>query len=217
MSMNLDAAMYNRCLKRYKELAEDSSFVKNIPFRHGVFGGAVRSWFLGRKPRDIDIAIECSTEELNGLLTNTEHTRNSFGGTKIQGNIEIDVWPLSETWNLQNEKVMPTFENLASFASLNVDCLVLEVGIGAKLISRGFIKALLDGVVEINYKPNPSPASNALRGLRLCNTLKFRPGPMLKEYALEHLDLRNIPELCKKYGEPSEQYVRMVEELLENR
>lgn len=213
--MNLENVMRKKCAKEYEILVKHSSFLKNIPFRHGVFGGALRSWFFDKKPRDIDIAVDCSLRDFNIMASQIEHTRNSFGGIKILGDIEIDVWPLSETWNLQHKNVYSTFENLARFASFNVDCVVLEIGSSYRLIDMGFTKGLVDGFVEINYEPNPLPASNALRGLRLCYNLNLKPGKMLRKYVTEHLTENNISELCKKYNEPSDKYLRMLKGLQE--
>jgi hypothetical protein len=188
--------------KKYIELMCESKVMYSMTYPHAVFGGAVRSWIRGREPRDIDIAVDCTKDQLLSLVEGlgVELNRNRFGGLKVQdGPLTYDLWPIAETCALVNANVQPTFENLLRHGSFNVDCIILEVDEIMKLRDFGYFDAIKNGFVEVNYEPNPMPAANALRGLRLCNQLDLNPGKSLISLVHQHINDKNRPILEKKY------------------
>lgn len=174
-----------------------------------MFGGSVRAWMTGRTPRDIDIAVDCNKEHLleivEGITDNIEENR--FGGLKVKEpltNLEYDLWPLSSTWNLIDAKVPFTFENLARYASFNVDCIVVicEPLSGVRIFDYGFVDAMVKGAVEVNYEPNPIAPFNALRGLKIAAQYNLKAGQSLKDYVAKYLPegpKRDV--VARKYSE----------------
>lgn len=179
-------------MKQFKELKATSKFLHSVKYPMGVFGGAARSWYRNTTPRDVDIAIDCTSEELEELIIKSKlsFTVNSFGGFKFYDCVSFDVWPLMETWTLRRVNAEFTFESLARFGSLNVDCLVYDCK-RDEIIDRGYFNAINTGFVEINYHANPHAPANALRGLRLCKQLGLKAGESLKEYVKEHITDKN--------------------------
>jgi hypothetical protein len=204
---------YPKEVEGYLKLLSSNSLLKSIHYPHGVFGGAVRSWIVGRKPRDIDIAVECEPYQLQELVGDRAHTTNRFGGYKlVEGGVTFDLWPLCETWALKNAGVEFTFENLARYASYNIDCIVLTNVM--ETIDLGFSKAIQDGFVEVNYEPNPIAAYNAIRGLRLCKTYGLKAGKSLKAYFTKYVTEQKLPILLEKYREQYEEEPDDILELL---
>src|SRR5687767_661739 len=67
--------------------------------RPSMVGGLVRDAVLGRRPRDLDIVVECSEGALQQLMGLYPHRRNSFGGYKVEiAGLELDVWTVKSTW-----------------------------------------------------------------------------------------------------------------------
>jgi hypothetical protein len=187
------------------KLIKTSPLVRSIQYSYGVFGGAVRSWITGRKPRDIDIAINCERFQLEELLEDFKSEQNRFGGFKLNENgVIFDMWPLNETWALKNAQVDFTFDNLARYASYNLDCIVLTDSL--ETIDIGYSKAMKEGFVEVNYEPNPIAMYNALRGLRLCKVYNLKAGQSLKDYVVKYVDTDTKKFIVEKkyrdqYGE----------------
>ena len=209
-------------MRKFLRLLDNSKLVKDMPFTYGIFGGAVRSWILGRDPRDIDIAVDCTQEQLTeyilDVVSDKNLSSNRFGGFKFKdAGYEFDMWPLAETWAIKNEKIEPTFENLSRYASFNADCIVMEVSRNKciPLHDFGFAEAANSGIVEVNYAPNPIAPYNAMRGLRICKTYNWKPGKSLLEYVKEHVNEKNKPILelryKKSYGEEIGDLWKMVE------
>ena len=150
----------------------------------GAWGGAARDYYFGREPRDVDIAVDCTEEELFSKFPGAN--KNRFGGLKIKDTIDFDLWPLASTWNIKVAKLQPTFENLASLGPYNADCLVLTHD--GKLIDKGFLDCLRTKMLEVNFELNPHPQHNILRGLRIMDRLGIMPGASFANYVIRHRD-----------------------------
>jgi len=184
-----------------EKLVAHQKLLDSISYPIGIFGGAVRSWLTGLSPRDIDIAVDCSQEELNTLVSKISpgSSLNRFGGYKVsQESGDYDLWALGETWAIKNAGVSPTFENLAVTASFNADCLVYTRD---GLLDKGWEQARSSGILEINYLPNPYPFFNALRGIKMCNKYRLKPSELFKQYVKHNLPEFKVHGAAKLYRE----------------
>lgn len=90
----------------------------------GIFGGAVRDWWLGKTPKDIDIVI--STPDFEGLCERSSVIKpidyNKFGGTvvKLDG-ITFDLWELSNTYSFKRGHFSSSWKNLVKSVPFNTD------------------------------------------------------------------------------------------------
>lgn len=86
----------------HRSLHELPTLVKQIMFlQEGYLVGSGCEWFLDRSPdaklpKDFDVMIE-PDHYMNAcqLIGTREFKLNSFGGLKILGEIEIDMWPMT--------------------------------------------------------------------------------------------------------------------------
>src|SRR6266852_4854476 len=81
-----------------------------------VFGGVLRDLVLygpAKRPRDIDIVVDCSPDDLRSWLSSFPFQETRFGGLRIHfRKWSFDIWPLRNTWAFAAGHMEATFENL---------------------------------------------------------------------------------------------------------
>lgn len=156
-----------------------------------IFGGAVRDIAIfGRaaRPRDIDLVVgDIDGEELASVLAPFVRKKTRFGGLRlvVQG-VQVDIWPLSETWAFRNRLVNHIeFSRLPETTFLNVDAVAVEL-IGCllkpgEIYSKGFFEGIRNRVIDVNFAINPYPEKVVVRSLSLARRIEFSVGPRLAE------------------------------------
>lgn len=193
----------NLTYSKYSKFRLQSPILKSLKCDKAIFGGAVRSWSLDKAPRDIDIAVDMEKEELLERFPGVK--QNKFGGLKLSENgIEIDIWPLKETWTLKDAGLEPTFHNMAKTASFNTDCIIFLItrdgsAIFHEVLDYGFKDAMEQGLLKVNYPNNPAHMHNALRGFRQAQNLGLEFGDCFLKYFRDNVKYLDIAQ--KKYEE----------------
>lgn len=166
-----------------------------------ILGGAVRDWFVGKPPRDIDIVVNCIPSKLDFILK-YKGKKNVFGGfkVKIEG-VEFDIWSLESTWALKNDnnflKRLPT---LPKTVFLNIDAVGYCSDINL-IYENGFLQAMTDKKLDIVYEPNPYPFFCVSKAL--CSLIKYdlETTDNLKNYIANQKDRGYTKKSFDKYNE----------------
>src|SRR5574338_211336 len=101
-----DSDLRNKILDRWKELKNLSQDINFLISRLettsnngiGIFGGAVRDWWLNKTPKDIDIVID--TEYFQDVISCFSSPKdNAFGGYvfEIDG-VVFDIWNFQDSY-----------------------------------------------------------------------------------------------------------------------
>lgn len=186
-----------------------------------LFGGTLRSLLMARlfnkpflrRPRDLDIVVDGnSVDSLKEKVQEYLIRQTRFGGLKLErGRFEFDVWPLSRTWAIEQDKtIASSFHSLPLTTFLNLEAIAVDLWVKpgkARLIYSGddqFFEGLLDTTIEVNREENPFPALCIVRSLSLAYSTGFRIGPRLAKYLSVHRETVSDQELeftqKKHYG-----------------
>jgi hypothetical protein len=158
-----------------------------------VFGGMVRDMVLNPPSAfdsDVDLVVDADVLSIAECLKTFGPAINRFGGYRITlGTRTIDVWALDRTWAFQAGYVEGgRFQDLVQTTFFNWDAAVYELGEGILHCREGYFESLRSRVLEINLEPNPNPAGNVLRALRLAMSGEAKLGTHLTDYVLRFLE-----------------------------
>ena len=204
-------ALLRRQLSRF--LVERSPW--KVPFREIIdifrrkewkavlFGGVPRDLVLygpSKRPRDVDIVVDCPFQELSSALASYAVQRTRFGGFKIAfGKWSFDIWSLRNTWAFANGYMDPTFDNLPKTTFFNVEAIAAQFNTSPRkrrsLYSFGFSEAISSRVLDINFEPNPFPQLCIIRGLVTAARHRFLLSPRLANYILEQASRTKIADI----------------------
>lgn len=169
-----------------------------------VFGGFARDILLGppgSRPRDIDLVVGTSAEELRSQCTDLIVGQNRFGGLKLRvADWPIDIWAAEDTWAL---RMFPgKFRGLSDLPKttfFNIESVLISVSpdnTGPRaVLEHGFVNSILNRVLEVNFAENPFPALCVVRSFYISLKLNFALGPQLCHYLTEarrKLSLREV-------------------------
>lgn len=154
-------------------------------YLYGIVGGYVRDNVLGYKYRDIDIAVKCSSKDLDRIMTPLSQTtsdgfdiiRNGLGGYKIQkeGCVCVDIWPLEETVTLRDVSD-PSFSQLAMSTYLTINSIVISFR-GLKFecyVDAGFSESILNQEIGLKQSHNPRKGICVNRAISVAKKTGFR-------------------------------------------
>jgi hypothetical protein len=169
------------------------------------FGGVLRDLVLygpSKRPRDVDIVVDCSSEDLSSALASFPFQRTRFGGLRIPfRKWSFDIWPLRSTWAFAAGHMNATFENLPRTTFFNIEAVAVQFNTRPRkkrsLYSFGFAKAISTRVLDINFEPNPFPQLCIIRGLLTAVCHGFLLSPRLARYMLEQGDRTEIAEIMQ--------------------
>lgn len=179
-------------LQRLEEISKSSPRLRNFfgilkkvnDDKFAVFGGAVRDWYLGRKPKDIDIVLDCSSDIVTMLADNFKHKKSQFDGYQFEiDGINLDIWRLEDSWYFkQGNKhfvIQPSWPNLICSTPFYMDAvLVFKNG---RVLQNLFYKDMADKVIELQNSVNKNPKLFiAQRALRFKSKYGFKIGPVLQ-------------------------------------
>lgn len=151
---------------------------KNI----GVFGGAIRDWYLCRKPKDIDIVLDCQPEILNRLASNFKYIKTQFDGYQFEvDDLKFDIWRLQDAWFFQKGHADISWLNLVHSAPFNIDTVLVRLD--GQTYDLGFSTAIFRREIELNNPINKDPKLYIVqRALRFKEKYGFSLGPKLVKF-----------------------------------
>jgi hypothetical protein len=177
-----------------------------------VFGGVLRDLVLygpAKRPRDVDIVVDCFPDDLATWLSEFPFQRTRFGGFRIQHRKwSFDIWSLKDTWAFKHGHMAATFENLPKTTFFNIEAIAAQLNSPPRrkrrLYSFGFTKAISSRILDINFEPNPFPQLCIIRGLLTAARHRLLVSPRLAEYMTQNADRTEIAEIVrvqfKHYG-----------------
>ncbi len=179
-------------LQKLEEISKSSPRLRNFfgilkkvdNDKLAIFGGAVRDWYLGKKPKDIDIVLDCSPDIISMLASNFKHKKSQFDGYQLEiDGINLDVWRLEDSWCFKqgndNFATRPSWYNLVCSTPFYMDAvLVFKSGL---VLQNGFYEAMDNKVIELQSSVNKNPKLFIVqRAFRFKEKYKFEIGPALQ-------------------------------------
>ena len=160
-----------------------------------LFGGTLRDLMLrgpSTEPRDVDVVVDTSVDELTRLFADILVRKTRFGGLHLNARgWMIDVWPLSETWAFRELNVgSGDFEALTRTTFLNVEAATVDLGRrpgGRRVYACGFFEAVKTRTLDINLEENPFPQLAAIRALITASALNYGMSTRLAKYVAHYL------------------------------
>ena len=121
--------------------------------RVGIVGGAVRDWFTGRQPRDLDVVADATQDELDSIISlagATLGSRTRLGGRSLTfGSLKVDAWSLSASWGFRHDRsIAPSLENLPTTAFLTADAIVVDAENG-ETFDAGFFDCFVRRELDV--------------------------------------------------------------------
>jgi len=212
--MSRTSDLVKKTLAKYKELknsSEELNFFCNrleTTSNNGIalFSGAVRDWYLGYEPKDIDFVID--TPYFKDMITGIwpDYNQNSFGGYVFDFNgIVIDIWNLKDTFALKSQNVDATFLTLAKYASFNLDSMVIKLN--GESFEYGFWDALDSKVISINNPKFRDDKKAAIRALKMKKKYSFDLSKELNDLIANNLSVSEISDVDDSYCPPTIQNI----------
>jgi nucleoside-specific outer membrane channel protein Tsx len=126
-----------------------------------IFGGVIVD-FLNRDSnhRDIDIVVECLTEDHLEELKKYQFQRNSFGGFKIKiDNLNIDLWLLKKTWAITRNNYLnfDLYKLLPSTSFFSSTAIIYSIREKKLYYKDSFIQFIENKKIDIIFEDNPYP------------------------------------------------------------
>lgn len=170
-------------------------------FDTAILGGAVRDVFHRKEPNDIDCVVDASSNDLEALMRAYAPKRNAFGGFRIPGKPEIDVWALRDSWGIRHAEISdPSFYHLIETVPFDVDSLALQLT-DSRIISFGYFEAMQKKEMEVLYPPVAFPAKYIARAMYLRKRYSLTWGPALQAYVRETGVTSEVTRILKdRYG-----------------
>ncbi len=172
-----------------------------------IVGGAIRSIYKDREPRDIDIIVKDSVENvLSALSNNVSISKNYFGGYKINfTGIIVDIWDFESHWAFKSGLLSPEEKNLAESCFFDFDALVyspannyLNIDHFRHSIESNTIDFIKND--ETYIKSNPGNLTNVLRAIIAASDFNLKFSSAVTSYIKSFLEKNNFTSLkeCEK-------------------
>lgn len=168
-------------------LKEDSQIAQLLNTVSGfgsslILGGAIRDWFFGNPPKDIDIVVDCPASKLEAL-NEYSNKKNKFGGHKLTvGKTDFDIWSWEHSWALMNNpKFNRGLETITQAVFFNMDAIGYRLDTG-EVVDNGFKAALESKTLDIVYEPNPFPFLQVSKALIMLKKYGLAPSVKLRSY-----------------------------------
>src|ERR1019366_6331226 len=147
-----------------------------------ILGGAIRDWFFGNPPKDIDIVVDCPASKLKSL-SEYSNKRNKFGGHKLTvSKTDFDIWSWEHSWALMNNpKFNKGLDTITKAVFFNMDAIGYRLDTG-EVVDNGFKAALESKTLDIVYEPNPYPFLQVSKALVMLKKYGMMPSAKLRYY-----------------------------------
>ncbi len=170
-----------------------------------LFGGSVRDVLLkgpSTEPRDVDVVVDASLDDLTQLFKDILIRKTRFGGLHLNARgWKIDVWPLSQTWAFRELRVgSRDWESLTRTTFLNIEAVAVDISSrpgGRRVRALGFFEGIKERTLDINLEENPFPELAAVRALITASTLNYGLSKRLARYVSYHLKMVPLEQLEK--------------------
>lgn len=168
----------------------------------GIFGGAVRDWYLDKTPKDIDIVVD--TFYFKEILEGVKIAENTFGGTVIiLDGITFDIWNLPDTYAFKSGQFSASWENLIYSVPFNLDAIIVMTD-GRVYDHPAFWNGLNNKEIDFMNSVHKDPKFLAQRAVLFAKKYKFALSLKLTDYIRKHLnsteilDIENLSHAPKK-------------------
>lgn len=192
--MSRDSNLYNKVQSKWNELKTVSPDIryflsaidKRPGIKVGVFGGAVRDWYLGKTPKDIDIVVEAPDQMLEDLLGSFGAQKNGFHGNVITINgVMFDLWALKDTYAFRSGQFSASWSNLAISVPFNTDSVI--VMLDGTVVTHSFWDAMNDRKIRFLNRTVRDKKKIAARAVMQAEKYDFEISSELKKFCSEHL------------------------------
>lgn len=195
-----NTSLYTKVMSKWNEMKTRSSDIKYFTSslekmsntKVGIFGGAVRDWWLDKTPKDIDLVIDASEASLKSLLDNFGAQKNGFGGNVIViDGVTFDFWTINDTYAFRTGQMPSSWVNLAKSVPFNTDAVV--VMLDGSVIEQGFWEAIDKKKIEFLNRIIRDPQRIARRAIAQSDKYQFELSEELKTYVKEHIFEEEFP------------------------
>lgn len=197
----------NDAISKYTEINTDFCDFWRLLVEQGDFyivGGAIRSIYKNRKPRDIDIIVKNNLEQiLLTLKSSITTSKNSLGGYKIDfGGIIVDIWDFENHWAFKTGILNPDEKNLAESCFYNFDALIyspsndyLDIDLFKNSIESNTIDFIKNDDRYISS--NPGKLTNVLRAIVAAKDFNLKFSSAVTSYIRSFLECNDFSSLKK--------------------
>lgn len=159
-----------------------------------LIGGMLRDLALFGNAQfrsDLDFVIDPRDPDLfHEHMSFIGAKENRFGGYSLPSNKwQVDVWPLQKTWaHSAGHVTVKTFGDLRKVTFFDCDAIIYDVSKKKISAKAGYFERLRQRVLDVNLRPNPNPAGNAVRAFRYALLKGFLWAPDLTQFVAETLE-----------------------------
>jgi len=178
-----------------------SSFIENVNSKSEIilFGGTVRDIYIDKIPRDFDIVVNTTDQNLEKIINGYRNEKNRFGGYKINiDGFDIDIWNLANTWAFKNRFFKSSFRNLVKTVFFNADSIAINIS-NNQIYENGFIEAFNKKELKILFEQNPYPELCVLRALVFIEKYSFNLSEDLIKYIKKWVTNETDPIIKLEY------------------
>jgi hypothetical protein len=152
-----------------------------------ILGSAVREWYYGESPANINIVIDCPASSLYVFSTYDGVQLNQNNVTGYQFSIsgtQFTIWNLDATWAIIQSN---TFAQEASLNILpqtvffNLDAVGYRLDTGT-IVDAGFAATIASNQLDIVFEPNLFPMEIAQQALSLISQYNLQASLRLLAY-----------------------------------
>lgn len=207
MITNLNEIIHDEWKKLKKKDIDHEKFCSHLEqlpnIEIGIFGGAIRDWYLEKEPKDIDLVIKNSGPEYNEFIKKYRPGHNNFGGNVIVINRTLfDIWKLEETKPFTygiDIPVQPSWGNLIKSVPFNIDSIVTVLY--HQTYQYKFFEGLEENkIIEFVNKINPNPGKIARRALKFIKKYDLSLSKEVADFVAEHKYEQKYEINEKKYS-----------------
>lgn len=158
-----------------------------------VVGGLVRDFARGGREAfasDVDIVIDARAGAVSDLARRLSAQANRFGGFGCRvGPWRVDFWALETTWAARcGGAKADHLSDLVGCTFFDWDGALYRLW-DRQLVAPGdYLDRIASSVLDVRFRPTPSPEGNLLRAIRRLVLWNARAGDHLRLFVEEHLD-----------------------------
>jgi len=158
-----------------------------------VVGGLVRDFARGGREAfasDVDIVIDARAGAVSELAGRLSAQANRFGGFGCRvGPWRVDFWALETTWAVRcGGAKADRLSDLVNCTFFDWDGALYRLFDQQLVIPGDYLDRIASSVLDVRFRPTPSPEGNLLRAIRRLVLWNARAGDQLRSFIEEHLD-----------------------------
>lgn len=158
-----------------------------------VIGGLVRDFARGGREAfasDVDIVIDAPSSEVSDLAGRLSAQVNRFGGFGCRvGPWRVDFWALETTWAVRcGGAKADRLSDLVGCTFFDWDSALYRLWDRELVVPSDYLDRIASSVLDVRFRPTPSPEGNLLRAIRRLMLWNARAGDNLRSFIEEHLD-----------------------------